>query len=306
MNFSIVIPLYNKALYVKETLQSLVDQKKLPYELIIVDDKSTDESLNEVMDFLANTPPRFNQVRVEIIELEENRGVGYARNIGFLKTTGDAVGFLDADDVYAPELIYTTDMLMSCHEIDFLVFGIRLFPSNTIYPDVNKLENQLTHITSQAYRMKDPLKTITSPHFYMGVGSNVIAKREWMVSIKYVERVFYQGIDYWYRVLKVVLDNRSNRIGLLMGEFLNVREVQGSASRKKYNSWDEIDFPPVLSRYQKSQDLYDKLLMGVVGRRWLEHAIKNLNSIKEKIIFLYKYRKVCWKQCYYYILYKFQ
>ncbi len=307
MKFSIVIPLYNKAPYIKETLQSLVDQKKLPHELIIVDDKSTDDSLKHVMDFLENIPSHFNEVKVEIIELEKNYGIGYARNIGFSKTTGDVVGFLDADDIYAPGLIHTADVLMSSHEIDFLVFGIRLFPSNTIYPDVNKLKGLLTQITSQAYSIKRPLKTITSHHFYMGVGSNVIAKRECMAPVKFIEKIkFYEGIDYWYRVLKVVLSNENNNVGLLMGGLLNVREVQGSASRKKYERWDEIDFPPVLSRYEKSKNVYDKLLMEVVGKRWLKHAVQNLNSIKQKLIFIFKYRVIYLKQMYYFVLRKFQ
>ena len=306
MKFSIVIPLYNKALFIKETLQSLVDQTKQPYELIIVDDKSTDGSLQQVRDFLEDTAPHFNDVRVEIIELEENNGIGYARNTGFSKTTGDIVSFLDADDIYATDLIYTADILMSSHKIDFLVLGILSFPSNRGYPDLNKLNRQLIPITSQAYRIKYPLQTITSLEFYMGVGSNVMVKRKWMLNERFIEeKLFYEGIDYWYRILKEVLKNNNN-IGLLMGNFLKVREVSGSESRKKYKRWDEIDFPPLLSRYQTSKDIYDQLMMGVVCKRWLLHAIKNLNSIKQKFIFIFKYRVICLKQLYYFILRKFQ
>ena len=306
MNFSIVIPLYNKAPYLKETLQSLFDQTKLPYELIIVDDKSTDGSLQLIKGCLNDMPARFKDVRIEIIELEKNSGVGFARNIGFKKTTGDVVSFLDADDIYAPDLLQTTDLLMTLHDIDFLVIGLHFFPSNTYSPDLKKLNQKLIPITTDGFRMENPLKTITSMEFLMGVGSNVIVKREWMAPIKFYEEPnFYEGIDYWFRVLKEVLHKKPKSIGLLMGNRLKVREVPGSASRKKFNRWDDIHYPPLLITCKTSKNRYDRLMKGVVGRRWLRYSVKNLNSVKQKLVFIFKYKHLFWKQFNYFLLRKF-
>ncbi len=312
MKYSIVIPLYNKALYIKETLQSLVDQTKAPYELIIVDDKSTDDSLKNVRDFLRMVPSHFKKVIVQIIELDDNYGIGYARNIGFSKTTGDVVSFLDADDLYADDLIKTADVLMSTYTIDFLILGVQFFPSKKIYPNIDKIKNKITSITSiisitsNAYRIDTPLKLITSHDFYL-LGSNAFIKREHAESIKFIEdRIIYEGIDYWYRVLRSLLNKRSYNIGLLMGEYLQVREVPESASRKRYNNWNQIDYPPVLTRFRNSTDYYDKLLMGVVTKRWINHALSSLNSSNQKMRFILKYRRVFLKQIHYFFLHKFK
>ncbi len=139
MNFSIVIPLYNKAPYVKEKLLSVINQTKLPIELIIVDDKSTDEGLQIVRDYLEEKAPQFKDIQVELIELEENRGVGFARNVGFIKTTGDVVSYLDADDLYSTDLSVTSDILMSFYGVDFLTLVLHFLPSNGLSPNLEKL-----------------------------------------------------------------------------------------------------------------------------------------------------------------------
>ena len=300
MRFSIVIPLYNKALYITETLSSIVQQTKLPFELIIVDDSSTDGSLEIAKIFLENVPKFFKVVKVKIIELDKNYGPGYARNIGFSATSGDAVSFLDADDLYIPELIKRVDQLFTNHHIDFLTVGIKLFPSETVLPKLKNINQYIEPITSDAFLLKPPLKVITSPDFVMGTGSNVFVKREYMQTTRYEENVlFNEGNDYWYRVLKIVLNVKSSRIGLLMGNYIEVREVQGSLSRKKYTSWKQIEVPPIYKRYKYSHDIYDILLVGVICNRWIKHSIKNLNSIKQKIIFLFKYREILINQLYY-------
>jgi glycosyltransferase involved in cell wall biosynthesis len=303
MNFSIVIPLYNKAPYVEDTLLSVINQTKLPYELIIVDDKSTDESLQIVKAFLEENSPQFKDIRVEIIELKENCGPGFARNIGFKKTSGDFISFLDADDLYHPQLIQKANQLALKHHIDFLVIGIQLFPSNIERPKISKLNGILTPITSDAYLLDQPLKTISSHEFVMGTGSNVFVKRKWMDSTSYVENAsFNEANDFWYRVLKVVLNNKNTFVALLMDNHIRVREVQGSLSRLKYSNWNQIEVPPIYIRNHKSTNRYDRLLMNVICNRWIKHAMKNLSSKRQKLIFIFKHRAIFLEQLYYFFL----
>lgn len=305
MTFSIIIPLHNKAPYVCETLQSIVDQTVLPSELIIVDDKSTDGSLELVKRFFQEVPERFKSVHVEIVVLEENRGVSYARNLGFSKTSGDIISFIDADDLYAPEFIQQTMQLMEVRGMDFLVLGIQMFPSGICYPNFRKIVPGLQEVETNAYLMKNPLKTVTSRHFVMGVGSNVVAKRKYMEGVQFDENArFYEGIDFWYKVLKVVLSTKDPKVGMLMGNYLHVREVDGSLSRKKYQNIRELTLPPVLVRYKNSSDRYDKLLMGVVGARWILHSFGNLSSLRQKIRFIIRYAGLFSRQLYYLILSK--
>ena len=87
--FSIVIPLYNKAEYVPKTLASVLNQTYSDFELIIVDDGSTDDSLEVINSFVDN--------RIKIVK-QKNGGVSAARNRGIIEAKYELIALLDADD----------------------------------------------------------------------------------------------------------------------------------------------------------------------------------------------------------------
>lgn len=89
---SVIMPLYNKQPYVRRAVESVKVQTYENWELIVVDDGSTDGSLDEV--------PREDE-RIRIF-CQENRGPGAARNRGAKKASGEIVTFIDADDIYFP------------------------------------------------------------------------------------------------------------------------------------------------------------------------------------------------------------
>ena len=87
--FSIIIPLYNKADYIAETLKSVLNQTYCDYEVIVVNDSSTDNSLE--------VASSFQDERIHIYT-KENEGVSAARNYGIMHAKYDYIAFLDADD----------------------------------------------------------------------------------------------------------------------------------------------------------------------------------------------------------------
>lgn len=91
--FSVVIPAYNVARYIGETLQGVMEQTVSDWELIVMDDGSTDDTRAVV-----------EAVRDERIRLisQQNAGVSAARNAGMARARGRYVALLDADDVWAP------------------------------------------------------------------------------------------------------------------------------------------------------------------------------------------------------------
>ncbi|MGN7987709.1 glycosyltransferase family 2 protein [Pedobacter sp. 22226] len=291
MTHAIIIPLFNKAAYVSQTLNSLIRQTKLPDELIIVDDLSTDNSLSVVRNFLRDNVLAFGNCRVQIIELTENKGPGNARNIGFEASDSELVSFLDADDEYHPKLLEVAANAFTKHRLDFMVLNIAFMPGNEIYPDLEPLKRYLEPLASDLYLLKDPLRAVSSPHFIMGVGSNVIVKSKWIASYQYqTEAQLNEGIDFWYRVLKGILNNVPGKIALQTGGYLYVNEVPGGLSRKNYSHFKQIELPPVILRYLKSKDKYDRLLMGMIGERWYKHALQNLPSNTQKARFLWHHR----------------
>lgn len=297
MKFSIIIPLYNKVNYIKETLQSIIEQTKLPHELIIVDDCSTDGSLEEATKFIETEQARFKFIQVKIIKLTENRGPGHARNTGAKQATGDFVSFLDADDLYQPALLEKIEHFAIKEKVGFIIVGIQLFPSKVSYPVMSEIETYLLPVTQNAYRLYNPLDVIVAPKFIMGTGSNVFVLRKWIENISYHEGVrMNEGNDFWYRVMRHALKQNQARFGLLTGNYIQVREVPGSLSRRKYHHWSELDVPLVFVRYQNSNDKYDRLLTGLICSRWIPNALRNLTTIQQKLAFIFHHRAVFWHQ----------
>ncbi|MDR1172428.1 MAG: glycosyltransferase family 2 protein [Bacteroidales bacterium] len=98
IRFSVVIPLYNKANFVKKTVESILAQTCKEFEIVIVNDGSTDNSLAVVSEI--------NDPRIRIFT-KPNGGVSDARNYGIEKAQYGYIAFLDADDLWLPDYLET-------------------------------------------------------------------------------------------------------------------------------------------------------------------------------------------------------
>lgn len=93
--FSIVMPVFNTAQYLRQAIDSVLCQTYADLELIVVDDCSPDDS--------ASICRSYSDSRVQLVSLTKNRGLGGARNAGIDVARGEFIGFLDSDDVAVPE-----------------------------------------------------------------------------------------------------------------------------------------------------------------------------------------------------------
>lgn len=107
MRFSVIVPLYNKAPYVRHALESIAAQTFRDYEVIVVNDGSSDNSPEIVKAFVERLDDRWT------ILSQANSGVAAARNNGVAKSRGEYVCFLDADDWWEPTFLEEMDRLIN-------------------------------------------------------------------------------------------------------------------------------------------------------------------------------------------------
>lgn len=123
LKVSIIIPSFNKELYIAETIRAVTSQTYSNWELIIVDDHSTDSSWKILSDY-SETDDR-------IILLQRDspiKGGSVCRNIGLSKARGDVVFFLDADDLITKDCLERRLQLFSVNcDLDFMVFPTGTF-----------------------------------------------------------------------------------------------------------------------------------------------------------------------------------
>ncbi|MEZ4859222.1 MAG: glycosyltransferase family 2 protein [Flavobacteriaceae bacterium] len=109
---SVVIPLYNKEQFIAKALQSVLSQTYTNYEIIVVNDGSTDTSEKEVN--------RFKDARLTLITIQ-NSGVSKARNLGVKHAMYSWIAFLDADDWWAPTFL------------ESMVYAIKEYPNHKVF-----------------------------------------------------------------------------------------------------------------------------------------------------------------------------
>ena len=90
---SVIMPTYNRGYVISNAIDSILNQSYANFELIIVDDCSSDNTEEIVRSY------QKKDKRIIYIKLDRNSGANYARNIGLKKATGDYITFQDSDDI---------------------------------------------------------------------------------------------------------------------------------------------------------------------------------------------------------------
>lgn len=104
---SVVLPTYNRAFCISQSIESVLNQTFKDFELIIVDDNSNDNT-EDIVD-------NFNDQRIRYFKLPINKGACYARNFGIYKANFEFVAFQDSDDIWLPEKLQIQYDALSKH-----------------------------------------------------------------------------------------------------------------------------------------------------------------------------------------------
>jgi glycosyltransferase involved in cell wall biosynthesis len=138
--FSVIIPLYNKENFVLKTIDSILNQSFNNFEIIIVEDCSTDRSLSIVS--------RVIDQRIRVVKHSENKGLSAARNTGIKNATCNYIVFIDADDLWNPNFLEEIFQLIKTYPKS------QLYATNyrEIYRNSNAIlpTNNITNLNEQS------------------------------------------------------------------------------------------------------------------------------------------------------------
>lgn len=109
---SIIMPSYNTGKYIKKTIESVLAQSYENWELIIVDDCSTDNTDEVIKPFLTDG-------RIRYFHNEQNSGAAFSRNKALKEAKGKWIAFLDSDDLWMPEKLHKQLAFMKGHDYSF-------------------------------------------------------------------------------------------------------------------------------------------------------------------------------------------
>lgn len=132
---SVIIPTYNRAGTLMRSIQSVMEQSYSEWELIIVDDGSTDHTGDLVKPIVEQ------DTRIRYIHYPENKGQAVARNTGIQASQGEYIAFQDSDDCWMPEKLQRQISMMEAHPEYGLVYGQVVYDDGGIlsapYPPVD-------------------------------------------------------------------------------------------------------------------------------------------------------------------------
>lgn len=153
-SLSLIVPIYNVAEYLSTTLDSIVRQTLSHFEVILVDDGSTDGS-REIAEFFCQRQPHWHLIT------QEQQGVSVARNVGTQQASGDFVAYLDGDDWLCPQTLETLMSAAQKHEADMVQCGFYYAYSNRLLYDNRR---QSPQDAPQSFNTEMALVALCQPH----------------------------------------------------------------------------------------------------------------------------------------------
>lgn len=240
---SIIVPVYNVRLYLSQCIESIINQTISDWELILVDDGSTDGSGN-LCDSFANKDSRIFVIH------QHNRGVSSARNTGLERAKGEYVMFVDADDWIQRELCENLlNRMKNTSQCDLVISGVKetgrkSSKENKIYKEETISLKNLSSRFDKLY--ENCILNFPIAKLYR---RKLVENQKFNSSVKLGEDLLF-NLEYYSKCNKISL---STYVGYIYN-----RENEESATK----SFRESDLRDLVLIYEKSQQFVKKYLSG--------------------------------------------
>lgn len=221
---SIITPSYNSEKFISETIESVRQQTYDNFEMIIVDDNSTDNTINIVEQY------QKIDFRIKLITLKINGGAGIARNEAIKFASGDFIAFLDSDDIWKQKKLERQISFMQDNQYYFTFTGYE-----TITEDDNNTKSVISvksEITYKKALYKNPIGCLTAVYNAKALGKfymPIIRKRQdYALWLKILKKTNAYGLNESLAIYRVRKESiSSDKLNLLKYEWKIYREEEG-------------------------------------------------------------------------------
>lgn len=168
---SIIIPVFNAGHYFKDCIKSILDQTYTDFELILIDDGSTDAS-GEICDRYAQ-----KDCRIRVLH-NKNSGVSHSRNLGLARAKGEYIAFCDADDLYKRNYLMEMWNAAQCQDADIVICN---------YSYLHKPQNKICERESGSIEKEEIYRRMFINNTIGGFVWNKFFKKETIANIQFDE-----------------------------------------------------------------------------------------------------------------------
>lgn len=241
VKLSIIVPVYNVEKFLKKCIDSVITQKFKDFELILVNDGSSDSS-GLICDEYAK-----KDTRIKVIH-KTNAGQSSARNLGLSEAKGDYIGFVDSDDWIHEEMYDNLIKSAFGHDMDIVACNFWVMDANDNLTPYNKKPFDIKYDRDSAMNEIYTNKVLTfSP-------CNKIYKRELFVDLKFKEGIIFEDLDISYKLIY-----RSKKIAYLKECLYYYRYNINSTLKSKFTRKRLDEFHVRLDLYRFYKQKYPDL-----------------------------------------------
>ena len=181
---SVIMPAYNSAAFISESIQSVISQTYKDWELLIIDDVSTDNTGQIIQQFAKKDN------RIQYFENEKNLGTQHTRNKGIKAAQGDFIAFLDADDQWKPEKLKMQLNLLQEQKINACFSSYDLIAENGDH--LQKMIQALPDLNYEKLLKANYVGNLTGIYNAKALGKiycpNIAKRQDWALWLKVIEK----------------------------------------------------------------------------------------------------------------------
>lgn len=274
---TVIVPIYNVEKYIKQCLDSLVNQTYENLEIICVDDCGNDGSMDIVKKY-AN-----EDSRIKILKQNENKGCGEARNLGIDNASGEYIYFIDSDDFVEKNYIKELVNIIEKENVDLVcnVNILKYYGENDFKNKQLKDKNQF--ILDKKLEWNDKLLKVLPISAWCKLYKTDLLKKN---KIYFADnKLKFEDFYFWY-----ILKNQLKNIYIFYGSTYFYRQRNDSTmSVNKYNKndcFDSLYIIELIYKYYKENNVLNKYS---IPFSWLNKYFKKMNNKSEFFILIKKF-----------------